>query len=255
MFDTIPYPVYESSLADSSVIASPVIPAELVNIPVSDAPDTAGAFFIIFTLLFLCTALIVGRNWKMVMSMLDSVWHGRQSIFYAVTGNEQRSKYLLFVQSLLLLSIFTYKAYFIHLFPGTYSTLQTLTVVGELTLLFCLFYFVKWLAYTFVGIVFFPVDKLHQWQTSFFSMICVSSIILFAPVLFFVFVEGLAFLSYYFILFYFLLFGLVVIYKTYELFFPQRDTLLYLFLYLCGQEIVLLFFFYKLVVHLFKIFL
>ena len=258
MVDTIPYQVYESPvLADSSVIASAVMPAELVKIPVSGVPVTMGAFFIIFTLLFLCTALIVGRNWKMVMAMLDSLWHskGRLSIFYATTGNEQRSKYVLFVQTLILCSIFIYKAWIIHLLPDIPTTLQALSVIGELAVLFLLFYCIKWLAYSFVGIVFFPVIKLHQWRTSFFSLVCISGIILFVPVLLFVFVEGLALFSYYFILFYFALFGLGVIYKTYELFFPQRDTLLYLFLYLCAQEIVPLFLFYKLVVHLFNVFL
>ena len=258
MFDTIPYQVYESPAGiDSLTIADPVLPVELLKIPLSHTPDTLGAFFIIFSVLFLCTAPIVGSNWKMVMAMLDSLWHskGRQSIFYVITSNEQRSKYVLFVQGLILCSIFIYKFWIIHLFPAIPTTLQTLTVIGELTVFLLLFYCFKWLAYSFVGIVFFPVDRLQQWRTSFFSMICISGIILFVPVLLFIFVESLALFSYYFVLFYFLLFGLVVIYKTYELFFPQRDTLLYLFLYLCGQEIVFLFFFYKLVAHFFNIFL
>jgi len=258
MLDTIPYPLYESTAGiDSLAIAGSAIPAELAKIPVSDIPHTTGALFIIFALLFLCTAQIVGRNWKMVMAMVDSLWHskGRQSIFYVTTSNEQRSKYLLFVQCLILLAIFIYKAYFVRLVPVVPSTLQALTVVGALTLLFCLFYFIKWSAYSFVGIVFFPAGKLRQWTTSFFSMICISGIILFVPVLLFVFVEELEFFSYCLVIVCFTLFGLIVVYKTYELFFPQKDTLLYLFLYLCAQEIVLLFFFYKLVVHLFNIFL
>ncbi len=257
MFDSIPYPIYEFPvLADSLAIPHTSTPVELERIPVSDVHDTLGVLFVIFSLLFLFTAQIIGGQWKTLLAMLDSLWHskGRQSIFYVATGNEQRSKYVLFLQSLILLSIFIYKSYLIQWIPEMPSTLLTLVVIIGLALLLFLFYCVKWLCYAFVGVVFFPVDKLSQWRTSLFSMVCISGIILFIPMLLFVFVEGLGLFSYYFILLYLAFFGLVVVYKTYELFFPQRDTLLYLFLYLCAQEIIPLFFFYKMVVFLFNFF-
>jgi hypothetical protein len=258
MYDTIPpYPIFEFPVVPSSLDTFTISHAISLNKEViSTIPETTGALFIIFTLFFLLSMQMIGGQWKMLLAMADGLWHskGRQSIFYTTTGNEQYSKYILFTQSLLLLSVFVYKAYVVELFTAVPPTSFVLLIIGTFALLCFLFYCIKWLSYTFVGSVFFTNDKLMQWRTSFFSMISLSGIILFIPTLLFVFVDVLRSVSYYFILFYFICFGIVLIYKTYELFFPRRDTFLYLFLYLCAQEIIPLFFFYKTVVYLFNFF-
>ena len=257
MFDSIPYPIHEfsiSALPDTLIVASSTV---LEKQPISDAVEASGIFFVIFTLFFLFSAWIIGKKWKMIQAMIDGLWRskGRQSIFYTATENEQYGKYILFIQSFALLSIFLFKADIFKNLAGTLSLPKTLLIIGGLFLLLCLLYILKWVFYTFVGLVFFSQERLSQWRSCLFSMVCLSGLILFIPTLFIVFIEPLFWYSYYFMLIYSVLFGAMVIYKTFELFFAKKDMFLYLFLYLCAQEIIPLFFFYKSVVYLLSNFL
>jgi hypothetical protein len=214
---------------------------------------------LVFVLLFFCfslTALLYSKKKKMLQSMLNELSNekGRNSIFFIETGNEISAKLLLCIQTSLLLSIYTYSV-FSHQIGGTVedSFLKTGICIGLYFVAYLLFLGYKRISYWIFGKIFAEKEALTQLLNAFVSLICFLGILMFIPVLLMFYLPEIYIYCYYIVLFCILLIEFFIIYKTYRLFFQYKRLLLYLFLYLCSQEILPLFLLYKGLFYLFNV--
>jgi hypothetical protein len=160
-------------------------------------------------------------------------------------------KLLLFFQTVIILSIFTYSALANHPEANEPFTLSGFYVsTGKICLFFILFFVYKWISYNAVGTIFFSKETLSRWINNFTSLICVLGIVIFIPVLLMFYVEWMYSFCYFFILSCFLIVTIIIIYRTHVLFFHNIRRLHYLFLYLCAQEMAPLFVLYKGLIYL-----
>ena len=202
--------------------------------------------FCIFLILFILFGSI-GKKISLFQSIVDDLFtiKKRKSIFYEFTKNEWYGKLLLCSQTCILISIFLYKV-FIDNFDIILNTpIEVLIFIGRSTLILCIFLFVKWAAYYLVSIVFFDKLAVKIFINNFFSIFAFSGIVLFIPILLHFYVNAIHSFCFYFVIIYFLLLEAFIIHKSFVLFFHKPSRLLNLFLYLCAQEVIPLFFLWK----------
>jgi hypothetical protein len=221
----------------------------------SERPHILSLVFIIFLGCFIIFSQVINKKWKMISSMVNGLIHekGRHSIFFVTTENELYNKLLLCIQFAVLMAIFIYtSSSHWEGFPVE-SLLSTGVTIGILFLSIIIYLLYKCFAYNIAGRIFFDRNSLEQWLDSYISLIGISGMILLLPVLVLFYVEPAFEICYFFILFYLLMLKIIIIYKSYILFFNNKNLLVHLFLYLCAQEIIPIFLLYKGMIYLFNV--
>jgi hypothetical protein len=226
---------------------------ELKNEPISVKNQTDSWGFILFLFCFFIFAYTTNQRAKLFYSMASGLFHNkeRQSIFFETMNHESWNKLLLAFQTLILASIIIYCQAAHEQVFSTKSPSQLFMFIGITTLILIVFVVYKFLAYSFVGHVFFNKETNRQWQENFFSLICISGIFLFFPTLILFYVEGAYYFCMYFILICLFFILIITFYKMFTIFFQGKSLLLYFILYLCTQEIIPLFLVYRGFIHLF----
>ncbi len=206
---------------------------------ISEKPKLIDSVFIIFLVCFVIIARILSSKARMFLSLPDELFRikERKSIFNDTVGNELYVKLLLSLQTIIILSIFSYTVLTNNSSSETITILGFYKSLGKIGLLILLFFVYKWISYNIVGKIFFSKENLSQWLNNFVSLVCVLGIVIFIPVLLGFYIEWMYSFCYFFVLFCILAIIIIVIYRTYVLFFHNVRELHYLFLYLCGQEI------------------
>ncbi len=227
---------------------------ELKHERISRQPETFDWIFGIFLISFIFFSSIIGKRTQIISSTISELFvvKGRKSIFSEPTQNEWYSKLFLCFQTCLLLAIFLCRYFAYNSNTVFDSPVKSIIFILSLTVILCIFFILKWAAYYMVGLVFFDKSSLQTWIGNFFSLLAFSGVFLFIPTLFYFYVDSLHNFFFYFIVIYLILFEILIIYKSIVLFFYKQNRLLHLFLYLCGQEIVPLFFLWKIVVYMFN---
>jgi hypothetical protein len=228
---------------------------ELINNPLSQNNQIENGGFLLFTVCFFITILLLSHRYKMLRSMVSGIFRNkdRHSIFYEASSNEFLDKTLLCFQSIILTSILFYIIAVHEQIIPEITLLGMIKFLGISFLFLSVFLFYKFLTYAFIGSIYFKKEIILLWNDNFLSLICLSGIILFFPVLILFYVEEAYLICLCFILFYFIFILFVIFYKIYALFFQGKDILLYFILYLCAQEIIPLYLMYKAAVYLFII--
>ncbi len=226
-----------------------------LNEPISEGTLLSNLVFVLFLICFFLSSLVFRHREKMLSSMLNDLFreNDRKSIFFGTNGNDLYHKLFLCFQSVILLSVFVYCCFFTPYQAPAPSFSQAVTLLGGSILLLAAFLLCKRVFYMLAGVVFFSKESLKQWIDTYISLICLSGILLFIPVLLMFYIENAYYFCLYFVFFYLFSLIIVIIYKTYILFFKGRGLLLYLFLYLCAQEIVPLFLLYKGFIYFFNV--
>jgi len=175
-----------------------------------------------------------------------------KSIFSEATADEWSSRLVLCFQTCLLLAVFLckYFTYSSDIIPD--SPTKTIGFVLLLTFILCVFLILKWAMYYVVGLVFFDKDSLKIWTRNFVSLLAFLGLFLFIPILLYFYTNTLHNFFFFFILASLIAFQILVIYKLIVLFFYKQGLLLHLFLYLCAQEMIPLFFLWKIMVDVFN---
>jgi hypothetical protein len=224
----------------------------LTEEPIAGRVQTQNMGFILFLVSFFILIYLVSKNSKLLLLMAGKLFGNRcqftsGGIFISVGLN-----ILLFcIQTLLLTSVVVYcNAVNDGLFPFE-SPSGMFIFLGFTILLLSLFVGYKYLAYSFIGYIFFDKDAKQQWNDTFWAAICLSGVILFFPALILFYVGEIYAYGVYFVLIYFIFIQIVFLYRQFVLFFNKKSNLLYFILYLCTQEIIPLFFLYKGFVYLF----
>jgi hypothetical protein len=187
-----------------------------------------------------------------LLSMFSGLYRNkdRHNMFYETVTNENLNKFLLCIQTVLLLSIIFYTYATNEHFLSFASFPQMLLFLGKCALLLIVFFIFKFLMYSLTGAIFHKKETVLQWNDDFFSLISLNGIFLFFPALIFFYVESAYYICIYFFYFYFIINLLFIFYKIYTLFFQGKQLLLYFILYLCTQEIIPLYLVYHGLVYL-----
>lgn len=245
------FPDYPVIQKDTIVSISPAFIPQIEKI--SEKPKLQNSIFIIFLFCFIIISRVLSSKAQMFLSLPDELFRlkKRKSIFTEPVGNELYVKLLLFFQTVVILSIFTYLASTNHPeVSKNFALSDFYENIGRICLLFILFFVYKWVSYNVVGTIFFSKETLAQWINNFTSLICILGIVIFVPVLLMFYVEWVYSFCYFFILSCFLIVIIIIIYRTHVLFFHNIRQLHYLFLYLCAQEMAPLLILYKGLVYL-----
>jgi len=239
---------------DSLIITISPRRPELKHEEISRHPETFDWIFCIFLVCFFLSGNIIGKRMLIFSSVIRNLFSikKRETSFSETTINEWYSKLFLCFQTCLLLSIFLCKYFSSGSDVMLHLPMKTLMFILLLTFILCLFFTVKWAINYFIGWVFFDKSSIQVWTQFFFFLITSSGILLFIPVLLYFYSNTPPIFLFYFILFIPILVEILVVYKSIVLFFYKQSSLLYLFLYLCGQEIIPLFFLWKIMVHAFN---
>lgn len=115
-----------------------------------------------------------------------------------------------------------------------------------------LFYQFKQCCYYLLGSVFSDPDKYKLWKTSYNAIMGIWGVSLYVPVLWLVFVGTYVTIPIVMFCILYILCRFVIIYKTIRIFHKKSTGLLYISLYLCGQEILPLVFLYEGMVYLYN---
>ena len=211
--------------------------------------------FVIFLVCFFIIIHSISKGSALLHSMVKSLFrnNNNEDAFAEQIDNEFVIKLLLGFQTIILSSVFLFVCFSHQLYSFPETSVQMFQFLIRSSLLFILFLSYKFLSYSLVGSVFFEKEDVRQWNEDFTSLICLSGLVLFLPILFMFYVDGAYIICYYFCLIYFIFVILCAIYRVYLLFFHHKSLSLYFILYLCAQEMVPLYFLYKGLSYLFII--
>lgn len=245
------YQTNNSFISDSVNATS----TEMIQEPISQRSQWYDWGFVFFFICFAITVGVMSHRFKSLVSMVDNLFRNkdRDSIFYGVLSNELLNKVLLCLQTILILSIAVFR-YAVHkqIFPS--ESLSGMFVFVGLSMILLFVYFIyKFFSYSFVGNVFFDSEMVRKWNNNYLSIVCLSGIALFFPILIYFYFEP----AYHFCLFLFVFYAFFIIsvkiHKIYVLFFQERGTLHYFILYLCTQELIPFYLVYRGFIYLFNI--
>ena len=213
---------------------------------------------VLFSLLFgllVLFALVFRSNYRLFAKMVRDVFFVKErlSLFDTVAGNEFVFKNFMTIQALFLCSLFAFSIG--EQYEGLYlpDIKLNLFSIAVLFILILLFYFFKQLIYYMFGNIFAGADKYRFWRTNYDAITGFWGILLYFPVFWILLVGIYVEISVILFVFLYILYRFFVIYKTIRIFNVKRSGFLYIFLYLCGQEILPLIFIYKGMIYLYNI--
>ena len=205
------------------------------------------AFFILFLFYFFINMQVLGGSRKLLAPMLHSLFRrrDRQSISSETVNNEFLVKSILCLQTVVMASILIYGR-LSHQWDIPFETTgQLVSLLGAIALVILIFILYKLLTNLVIGFIFFQQEDVRLWNNLFFSVICLSGIVLFIPAVLIFYFPKAYYVCFYFFLLYFIVVEIFMISKIFEIFFKQISALLYFILYLCAQVLLPLFFAYK----------
>ena len=244
-------PLFEN---DSSLTITTLSYPKLKHEEISRRPEAFDWIFGIFLICFFFFSNIVGKRVQLFSSVISEFFfiRKRKSIFSEPTTNEWYSKLFLCFQTCLLLALFLCRYFAYSLNTILDSPMEMIVFVLLLTFVLCVFFILKWALYYIVGLIFFDKLSLQIWMGNFFSLIAFLGMLLFVPVLLYFYTNTPYNFFFFFVLTSLVLSEILITYELIVLFFYKRSLLLHLFLYLCGQEIIPLFFLWKIMVYVFS---
>ena len=204
--------------------------------------------FILFLICFFITIYSLSKGIMLLQSMMKNLFknNNNDNVFIEPINNDLLIRLFLGLQTIILSALFLF-VYFSH--HQSSSSLETNSLMFQFLIgtsfLLIIFLLYKFLSYNLVGNVFFKKEEIQQWNEHFASLICISGLILFLPILFMFYVDSIYVCCYYFCLIYFIFITFLTISKAYLLFFHQKSLSLYFILYLCAQEMIPAYFLYR----------
>ncbi|WP_102407485.1 DUF4271 domain-containing protein [Parabacteroides bouchesdurhonensis] len=212
---------------------------------------------IIFTMLFVlfvAFAIVFRTNFRLFLKMLRDVvfLRERQSLFEKPVGSEWFFRNFMIFQALFLSSIFLFEVARAYGYVNHLKENAVLISIGIIFVVLCLFYQFKQFFYYLFGCIFTDTPRYKFWKMNYNATISAWGTLLYIPVLWLIFVTAHLFIPVILFIFFYILFRFVIIYKTIRIFHKRNAGLLYISLYLCGQEILPLMFLYQGMVYLYN---
>lgn len=225
-----------------------------VGIRLWDGQVVDDVIFSLILLLFIVFALVFRTHYRLFLKMVRDVVFikERPNLFEKVVGSEWLFRNFMTFQALFLCSIGVFaiaRAY------GYVHHLKENTVflsIGLLWVMLSVFYCFKQGFYFLFGRIFTDPAKYKFWKNSYNAVIGAWGVLLYLPVLWLVFVGSHITGAFILFVIFYILCRFVIIYKTIRIFHTKNSNILYISLYLCGQEILPLVFLYKGIVYLYN---
>ena len=238
---------------DSTITTVILSQPNLKQEEISSRPETFDWVFGIFLICFVFFSSIIGKRLQTLPAAIREFFavKKRESIF-SDTTDEWYGKLALCLQTCLLLALFLCRYFSYNSNIILDSPVKMIAVTLLFAFILCIFFILKWVIYYIAGLVFFDKFSLQTWTGNFFSIIAFAGIFLFVPVLLYFYTNIRYNFFFFFILTSLILFEILIIYKLIVLFFYKQKLSLHLFLYLCGQEIIPLFFLWRIMVYVFN---
>ena len=207
--------------------------------PIPYSPRTDDAISLTLLACFFLSSIALSRGKKFLSQQVkDFVLHReRASIFDSSTAADVRYLLVLILQTCVLSGI-TFFNYFHDTCPALVSHVSPLLLQGIYVGLCLAYFLLKWLAYMFLGWVFFDKNRTNIWLESYSALIYYVGFALFPFVLFLVYFD-LSLTNLIIIGFIILIFAkILMFYKWIKLFFHQISELFFLIVYFCALEII-----------------
>lgn len=188
---------------------------------------------------FFVMAWVIATSWKFLRSHFNDFFYTRErgNLFAERDGRQLRGRAFLVVQTCFLISLLTFTATR-TLLPDVFATASPYLLLGGVTVLSIAYYLLKLLLYSIVNHTFFSPAKCHLWTDTYLVSVLLTGCILLPVVLLVVFFD-LPFASA--ILVTVLLLSVIkmlLLYKSYCIFFKTRLGVVHVILYLCTLEVI-----------------
>lgn len=225
-----------------------------VGIRLWDGQLVDDVIFGLLFVLFVSFALVFRLNYQLFLKMMRDVVYvrERQSLFEVSGGSEWFFRNFMNFQALFLCSVCLFAMTRAFGFINHLEEKTILMAVGLIMIVLLLFAWCKQCGYFLLGIVFTDAPKYKFWKTNYNAVIGAWGVLLYIPALWLVFVGEQIIIPVVLFIFCYILCRFVIIYKTIRIFHKKNTGLLYISLYLCGQEILPLVFLYQGIVYLYN---
>lgn len=225
------------------------------GIRLSDGQLVNDVIFALILALFVFFSLVYRNNFRLFLKMLQDVQSvkERHSLFLLTSSNESFFRNFMTFQALLLAGM---ALFLIGRREGigrpVMSEGQLLFALAGLFVVIVLYYQLKQWMYFSVGLVFTNRQKYKLWKSGYNAVIGAWGILLYLPVLWLSYVSRYHEVAIWLFIILFILARLLIIYKLIRIFYRKSESLFYLILYLCAQEILPLVFLYEGLVYLYN---
>ena len=203
---------------------------------------------LVIVLVFLTIFAVIFRlNSSLFSKMISNTIAGeqRQSIFETTEKDSFLFNTFMIFQTLLLFSIYLFSASVKYKFILHIDIKTTLLSIGLLLFLFFIYYLFKRVLYAIFGIVFLEKATNKMLFINYQALLSTWGIALYFPVLWILLFDTYVFISVIMLIFSYILFKIIHIFRFIPVFFRKNTGILFLSLYLCGQEIAPLVFLYE----------
>jgi hypothetical protein len=250
-------PVFPAATDSMPFSAGKSLPAS-AGFPIverSGKPLEANIVFLVFLCCLVMGSSVFVRSRRLIGLMFKNVFSTKsgQNISCETTNNDLFSKLILFVQVVVMTSIFLFTFFSHGKDTVGVQPENAMLCLGVFCLLFVSYFLYKLVSYYLIACIFSDKSTGAPWLKYWGSLVFLSGLVMFFPAMLIYFVPGLYYLNFSVVLLWFLITRIIIIYKTYMIFFNRINDLHYLFLYLCAQEIVPLFLMYKGMAYVFDI--
>jgi hypothetical protein len=154
----------------------------------------------------------------------------------------------LFLCSIFLFLVSTEYNFFIH--PNIPETFLVIAILFAVLLAFYLF---KRSLYAIFGYIFLEQDAYKTMFVNYQALFCTWGISLYVPVLWILLIGEYFFIAYIVFIISYLIYKSILAYRLIHIFFYKNTGLLFLSLYLCGQEIIPMVFLYEGLIYMYNI--
>jgi hypothetical protein len=201
------------------------------------------ASFVIFSLVFRKEGLALIGNFRQILSIRK---HQTAGFKRQVTTTEVWGEFFLVLQAILVIAILIYtflwgQGIVIHSVKGNALFFSALLLIPAVMIL------LKLLMYRTIGAFFMQYD-MRRWTNRYYRLVGLMGILLFLPVLLYVFIPELRNSVQMLFLFIFIMSRLVIVLGLLDIFVKNKVGGFYFFIYLCGTEIAPYILFYKVVI-------
>ncbi|MGM9760392.1 MAG: DUF4271 domain-containing protein [Parabacteroides sp.] len=218
-----------------------------VGIHITSEQMVNDMIFTMLLVLFILFAIVFHTHYRLFLKMLHDIFFlkERQNSYEKNEGSEWLFRTFMQFQALFLcsLSLFAISRHFGY--AESFDRRSTGALIFMLFGVLWLYYFCKQIFYRLFGMVFTDREKYRFWKTHYNALMGTWGVLLYIPVLWLVFVNssGTAPIILFFLLY--IAWRFVIIYKTIRIFYKKNTGLLYISLYLCGQEFLPLILLYQ----------
>ena len=216
---------------------------DMTNELISEWPKVQNGIFLYFLFCFLISVFAFKIQTKLIVSLYHdfSKTDERKGMFADTTENKLSGKILLTIQTAGLLSIAVYCVLLKLSIIQFDTSINTFISLSKITVGFLSFFIIKSILNSIFGYIFFNKERVRLWSSTYFSLLSLTGLLLFIPILFLFYLENAYDFLFYLILFLLVFVVFLTIYKIYKIFFSRKNFLLYFILYLCALEIMPLF--------------